>query len=234
MAVALGKAPPPQAGSLSPSGAAGVASGAQGGPAALQVLQVPGAVPSEGLLSPWSSAVSLSSAFGSPPESATSLPAASATMASLGGGLGRCAGAFWMALLFDAVGLAILLVGVFVDVFFADLLIYGGGVGIFFSLLWWVFWYVGNLEVPAAELQDDVGLRRHSTKKKKAAPVGAPAGHGLARLVRNLSMRFSGPFTAFSRSPECQPGSVRRAHFASAASTSVATTVSSSVELQAA
>uniref|UniRef100_A0A670JN83 Transmembrane protein 238 like n=1 Tax=Podarcis muralis TaxID=64176 RepID=A0A670JN83_PODMU len=160
--------------------------------------------------------LSLSSAFGSPPESATSLPAASAPMASLGGGLGRCAGAFWMALLFDAVGLAILLVGVFVDVFFADLLIYGGGVGIFFSLLWWVFWYVGNLEVPAAELQDDVGLRRH----------------GLARLVRNLSMRFSGPFTAFSRSPECQPGSVRRAHFASAASASMATTVSSSVELQ--
>ncbi|XP_060138466.1 transmembrane protein 238-like [Zootoca vivipara] len=245
MAVALGKAPPapaPQAGSLPPSGAAGVASGAQGGPAAalqVPVLQVPGAVASDGRLSLWSSAVSLSNAISSPPESATSLPAASARpMASLGGGLGRCAGAFWMALLFDAVGLAFLLVGVFVDVFFADLLIYGGGVAIFFSLLWWVFWYVGNLEVPAAELQDDVGLRRHSLKKKAASP-GAPRGQGLVRLVRNLSMRFSGSFATFHRSPECQPGSVRRAHFAdtpsmSAATTSGAASVSSTLELQAA
>ncbi|XP_033023507.1 transmembrane protein 238-like [Lacerta agilis] len=139
-----------------------------------------------------------------------------------------------MALLFDAVGLTILLVGVFVDVFFADLLIYGGGVGIFISLLWWVFWYVGNLEVPAAELQDDVGLRRHSIKKKKLAPAGAPQGHGLARLVRNLSMRFSGSFATFARSPECQPGSVRRAHFFNTPSSSGATTVSSTLELHAA
>ncbi|XP_060116714.1 transmembrane protein 238-like [Heteronotia binoei] len=110
-----------------------------------------------------------------------------------GRGLGRCAASFWLALAFDAVGLSILLSGVFADVFFADLLIYGGGLGIFFSLLWWVFWYVGNLEVPPAELQDDVGLCRRRGKR------GSSAGSsrlGLRGSVRSLSRRIS---SAFSR-----------------------------------
>uniref|UniRef100_A0A803SXE4 Transmembrane protein 238 like n=1 Tax=Anolis carolinensis TaxID=28377 RepID=A0A803SXE4_ANOCA len=67
--------------------------------------------------------------------------------------MGRCRGAFWMALLFDMAGLSLLLMGALSDVFFADLLIYSGGVGLLFSLLWWVFWYVGNLEVPPDELR---------------------------------------------------------------------------------
>ncbi|KAK2543943.1 Tmem238 [Columba livia] len=71
------------------------------------------------------------------------------------GGLGRCVAAFWLALAFDALGLAVLLAGVFADVFFSDLLIYAGGIGIFLSLIWWVFWYAGNLEVPPEELRDD-------------------------------------------------------------------------------
>ncbi|KAK2533333.1 hypothetical protein Q9233_004547 [Columba guinea] len=52
------------------------------------------------------------------------------------GGLGRCVAAFWLALAFDALGLAVLLAGVFADVFFSDLLIYAGGIGIFLSLIW--------------------------------------------------------------------------------------------------
>ncbi|XP_030340176.1 transmembrane protein 238 [Strigops habroptila] len=106
------------------------------------------------------------------------------------GGLGRCVVAFWLALAFDALGLAVLLAGVFADVFFSDLLIYGGGIGIFLSLIWWVFWYAGNLEVPLEELRDDVGL----------AP---PKGHGdslLRRLVHGFSLRLSNTFAPAPRS----------------------------------
>lgn len=114
-------------------------------------------------------------------------------------GLGRCRAAFWLALAFDAAGFTALLAGVFADVFFADLLIYGGGVGVFLSLLWWVFWYVGNLEVPPAELQDDVGLQRRDRRPGKARGGGGGGGAGAAAaglvgLVRSLSARFSDPF----------------------------------------
>uniref|UniRef100_A0ABM5F0K8 Transmembrane protein 238-like n=1 Tax=Pogona vitticeps TaxID=103695 RepID=A0ABM5F0K8_9SAUR len=98
------------------------------------------------------------------------------------GGLGRCQAAFWLALSFDAAGFAALLAGVFLDAFFADLLIYGGGVGIFFSLMWWVFWYVGNLEVPPAELEDDVGLGGRGK---------ARGDRRLAELFRSLSLGVS-------------------------------------------
>uniref|UniRef100_A0A3B4UZF4 Si:dkeyp-72e1.6 n=1 Tax=Seriola dumerili TaxID=41447 RepID=A0A3B4UZF4_SERDU len=73
-------------------------------------------------------------------------------------GLGRCQCCFWLAVVFDIVGLAVLLIGVFVNVFFYDLLIYAGAIVIFLSLIWWVFWYSGNIEVPPTELEDDVGL----------------------------------------------------------------------------
>ncbi|XP_025932477.1 transmembrane protein 238 [Apteryx rowi] len=105
------------------------------------------------------------------------------------GGLGRCVAAFWLALAFDALGLAVLLAGVFADVFFSDLLIYGGGIGIFLSLVWWVFWYAGNLEVPLEELRDDVGL----------VP---PKGSLLRGLVQGLSLRLSSAFAGpRSRAP---------------------------------
>ncbi|XP_061455536.1 transmembrane protein 238-like [Rhineura floridana] len=194
--------PPPQAGQVCPSGTGG-ASGVRG----VSSPQVGGGA-----------------AAASPPGSsfaATPIPTRSGPMGARVG-LGRCAGAFWMALLCDAVGLAILLVGVFLDVFFADLLIYGGGVGIFFSLLWWVFWYVGNLEVPQAELQDDVGLRRAAKKKLKAGGGGEGRARGLAGIVRTLSLRLS--FTSF---PHFADSDRPHARFASSAATGA-----SALELQ--
>ncbi|XP_077475668.1 transmembrane protein 238 [Stigmatopora argus] len=94
-------------------------------------------------------------------------------------GLGRCVCCFWLAVAFDVVGLLVLLLGVFVDVFFYDLLIYAGAIVIFLSLVWWVFWYSGNIEVLSAELEDDVGL----TKKDKG---------GIGKAVRRLSNRLAG------------------------------------------
>ncbi|XP_062388691.1 transmembrane protein 238-like [Sardina pilchardus] len=92
------------------------------------------------------------------------------------GGLGRCSGAFWLAVAFDIFGLVILLLGVFLDVFFYDFLIYAGAIIIFLSLIWWVFWYTGNIEVAPEDLEDDIGL----LKKK-----------GLAGVVRRLSSRLT-------------------------------------------
>uniref|UniRef100_A0A8C5PUP4 Uncharacterized protein n=1 Tax=Leptobrachium leishanense TaxID=445787 RepID=A0A8C5PUP4_9ANUR len=95
-------------------------------------------------------------------------------------GLGRCSSCFWLAVAFDVFGLAVLLIGVFANVFFYDFLIYAGAIVIFLSLIWWVFWYTGNIEVPPEELADDVGL----SKKNQ----------GVLGLVRTLSGRLSSSF----------------------------------------
>lgn len=104
-------------------------------------------------------------------------------------GLGRCVSCFWLAVAFDIVGLLVLLVGVFVNVFFYDLLIYAGAIVIFLSLIWWVFWYSGNIEVPPAELEDDVGL----LKKDKEALSGVRGA------VRRLSSRMYSSFRSSFR-----------------------------------
>ncbi|XP_044186068.1 transmembrane protein 238-like [Thunnus albacares] len=106
-------------------------------------------------------------------------------------GLGRCAFCFWLAVAFDIVGLLVLLVGVFVNVFFYDLLIYAGAIVIFLSLIWWVFWYSGNIEVPPAELEDDVGL----LKKDKGGFSGAMSrlSSRVSNTIRNSFRRNGGP-----------------------------------------
>nr|XP_055032032.1 transmembrane protein 238-like [Misgurnus anguillicaudatus] len=77
-------------------------------------------------------------------------------------GVGRCKCAFWFAVFHDIFGLFILLTGVFWQVFFHDFLIYAGAVIIFLSLIWWIFWYTGNIEVPPEELEDDIAQYRRT------------------------------------------------------------------------
>uniref|UniRef100_A0A8C4R0Z9 Uncharacterized protein n=1 Tax=Eptatretus burgeri TaxID=7764 RepID=A0A8C4R0Z9_EPTBU len=61
--------------------------------------------------------------------------------------LGRCAVVFWLAIIFSVIGMAIVLAGlVLMNSKFSDFLIYTGAIIMVFSLIWWLFWYMGNIE----------------------------------------------------------------------------------------
>lgn len=66
--------------------------------------------------------------------------------------VGRCLWFYLIAVLLDAVGLILFFVGIFAPLSFWDFLVYSGPVLIFFSLIFWIFWYLGNLEAPVEEL----------------------------------------------------------------------------------
>uniref|UniRef100_A0A3B3ULN3 Transmembrane protein 238 n=1 Tax=Poecilia latipinna TaxID=48699 RepID=A0A3B3ULN3_9TELE len=100
------------------------------------------------------------------------------SMGSCPGGVGKCLLFFFLALAFDAGGLAMLLVGIFGNLtadgrFYGDFLIYTGSIIIFFSLMWWVLWYTGNVHLYAP------GYRRDSLDAS------------LTQWARKLSERFS-------------------------------------------
>ncbi|XP_023251296.1 transmembrane protein 238-like [Seriola lalandi dorsalis] len=94
------------------------------------------------------------------------------------GGVGRCKCSFWFAVVHDILGVFIMMVGVFGGLAIHDLFIYAGAIIIFLSLIWWVFWYSGNIDVPPEELEDDVGMIKLKNKR-------------LSRVVRRMSDRFS-------------------------------------------
>ncbi|KAL2297561.1 hypothetical protein Nmel_016105 [Mimus melanotis] len=67
--------------------------------------------------------------------------------------LGRCAAIALLALLCDALGLLILLLGIWAPLSSWDFFVYLGALLLAFSLVFWVFWYTFNIEVPLGELQ---------------------------------------------------------------------------------
>lgn len=92
-------------------------------------------------------------------------------------GLGRCKHFFWLGVAFDTVGATVMFTGVFADLLFYDLLLYLGSIIIFLSLLWWVFWYSGNIELSSEE-----PLNR---------PYHLPSATTLEVLSQTISSRFS-------------------------------------------
>lgn len=67
--------------------------------------------------------------------------------------LGRCAAIALLALLCDTLGLLILLLGLSAPLSSWDFFVYLGALLLAFSLVFWVFWYTFNIEVPLGELQ---------------------------------------------------------------------------------
>ncbi|NWT17311.1 TM238 protein, partial [Vireo altiloquus] len=66
---------------------------------------------------------------------------------------GRCAAIALLGLICDALGLLILLVGILAPISSWDFFVYGGALLLAFSLVFWVFWYTFNIEVPLGELR---------------------------------------------------------------------------------
>ncbi|KAG8548672.1 hypothetical protein GDO81_024634 [Engystomops pustulosus] len=70
--------------------------------------------------------------------------------------IGRCTPIFLIALLFDLVGVILLLVGIFAPYSYWDFYIYTGAIIIALSLVFWVLWYTFNVVVSHKEL--DLGF----------------------------------------------------------------------------
>uniref|UniRef100_A0A8C9A881 Transmembrane protein 238 like n=1 Tax=Prolemur simus TaxID=1328070 RepID=A0A8C9A881_PROSS len=66
--------------------------------------------------------------------------------------VGRCAFFLILALLLDALGLVLLLLGIFAVLSYWDFLVYTGALILAFSLVFWVIWYSLNIEVSPEKL----------------------------------------------------------------------------------
>lgn len=66
--------------------------------------------------------------------------------------VGRCLRCYLIAVLLDAVGLILFFIGIFTPLSFWDFLVFTGPVIMFISLLFWISWYLGNLDAPVEEL----------------------------------------------------------------------------------
>lgn len=65
----------------------------------------------------------------------------------------KCSSTFLaLALIFDIVGLILFFIGIFAPLSFWDFFVISGPLLIFLSLIFWIFWYMGDLTVSEEEL----------------------------------------------------------------------------------
>ncbi|XP_010607047.1 transmembrane protein 238, partial [Fukomys damarensis] len=110
--------------------------------------------------------------------------------------LGRCKHFFWLGVVFDTVGVAVLFTGVFADLLFYDMLLYLGSIIIFLSLLWWISWYTGNIELLPEE-----------SSKRGSHMAAAPTAE---TLHQSVSHRFSWTIGSISNTFRIQRRHLRR------------------------
>ncbi|OCT60759.1 hypothetical protein XELAEV_18046781mg [Xenopus laevis] len=67
--------------------------------------------------------------------------------------IGRCSFLFFFGIIFDVVGLVLLLIGIFASFTAWDFYIYTGAIIIALSLVFWILWYTGNVEISNKELE---------------------------------------------------------------------------------
>ena len=91
--------------------------------------------------------------------------------------LGHCKHFFWLGVTFDTVGAATLFTGVFCRLPYYDMFLYLGASMIFFSLLWWTFWYSGNIELSSEEALN--------------SPYRLPSASTLEVLGQTINNRFT-------------------------------------------
>ncbi|XP_055265509.1 uncharacterized protein LOC129545394 [Moschus berezovskii] len=91
--------------------------------------------------------------------------------------LGRCKHFFWLGVTFDTVGVAMVFTGVFTPVLYYDMFLYLGASIIFLSLLWWTFWYSGNIELSSEEALN--------------SPYRLPSAYTLEVLSQTINNRFT-------------------------------------------
>ncbi|KAM9716053.1 uncharacterized protein ACNS7B_022166 [Menidia menidia] len=114
-------------------------------------------------------------------------------------GVGRCKCSFWFAVSHIILGVLIVMVGVFGGLAVHDFFIYAGAIVLFLSLIWWVFWYSGNIDVPPEELEDDVGKIKQKNRSLNQA-VRRASGH----LSNRIRASFRKKARAVGENPSCE------------------------------
>ncbi|XP_060720803.1 LOW QUALITY PROTEIN: transmembrane protein 238-like [Tachysurus vachellii] len=124
--------------------------------------------------------------------------------------IGRCFGFFLLALVLDVVGLVLFLLGILAPLSFWDFFVLSGPIIIFISLMFWIFWYLGNLNVPYQQLWPE-GVDEVKIGKKNEGLGRSRGIKGLSEITskreKSSTLYFSGPMKSSRFTQRCLPSS---------------------------